>query len=295
MRRATQRRETAGLSLVELLVVLGMIGVISAVVVPVFIRNGWFTSGKTAFAARELFTVLKAARVYASTYNVETAVAYGGRLVTDSELARDSAINHIVPVADSVVLARRLKRDELILYGLPANSGDIFVPLRSDEGVFRVLPKQMAVLPDLFKVEGTSPNFVSSTGLWPLRIYDTEAGVFFQPRADYALPGAVPSSFPAHRFLPDGSLRKPESLPTQRFTIRVGARPDLSYKDRFHSNPDKDVLRAETRPLIFDADHATAPIAMVLNFDGDPLTPDYADIVVSLEIFAPTGRVKLVP
>jgi hypothetical protein len=292
MGRATQRRESAGLTLVELLVVLGMIGVISAVVVPIAIRNGWSTASKTAFAARELFTILKAARVYASTYNVETAVAYGGVLVEDSELKRDPSINRIVPVADSVVLARRLKREELIFYGLGANNTDIFVPLRSEEGVYRKLPKEMVVLPDLFETTGAAP-IESTRGLEPVRVYDVDGGVYFQPRADYALPGAAPSSFPAHRFLADGSMRAPEGV--QRFRFRVGARPDAAYKDRFHSNSETDALRAETLPVIFDADYATTPMEMLLVFDGGPAANSSPDIATSIELFAPTGRVKLAP
>ncbi len=295
MGRATQRRDTAGLSLVELLVVLGMIGVISAVVVPAYIRSGWSGAGKSAFAARELFTILKAARVYASTYNVETAVAYGGALIADSELSGSPC----VPVADSVILARRLKREELIAYNLPANSRDIFVPLSSADGVFRPLPKQMAVLPDLFEVDATD---VSKTGLMGIQLYDVNAPGYLDPRADgcsglgildYALDTLVPTSFPAHRFLPDGSMNASGSL--QRFRIRVGARPDAPYKDRFFADSNTDVLQAETRPIIFNVDNATTPIDVVFGFDDLDTTNDYPDIATTIELFVPTGRVRMLP
>jgi hypothetical protein len=298
MGRATQRRERAGLSLVELLVVLGMIGVISAVVVPISIRNGWFTGSKSAFAARELFTILKAARVYASTYNVETAVAYGGALVKDSELPGHPC----VPVADSIIFARRLKREELIVYGLAANSTNIFVPLSSADGAFRTLPKQMAVLPDLFEVD---PAGVSKTGLKGIQIYDVNAPGYLDPRVDacsglgvldYTLDSLLPSSFPAHRFLPDGSLRAPEGV--QRFRFRVGARPDAAYKDRFFTKPDADVISSRPISVVFNAGDASTPASVDMNVvdNGNAnATDDYVDIATSIELFAPTGRVKLLP
>ena len=318
-------RATAGLTLIELLVVLGIIGIISAVLIPIAIQGGWFTGSKSAFAARELFTLEKAARVYASTYNVETAVAYGGAIVRDSELALDSSVNPCVPIVDMVVLARRLKREEMIALNvynpalnLPIDTRDIFVPLKSVDGAFRVIPKNMAILPDIFAVDMSSGSPISRKGLVSVRLFDESAQNasatdliadpdirFLWPRndncegsptvgtrLDYFLSSAT-ASFPAHRFLPDGSMNAPEGL--QRFQFRVGARPDAQSNDRFFANSETEVVRAETRPIVFNVDNATTPIAVVLGFDGDATTSDYPDVVTSLEFFIATGRVKLVP
>jgi len=312
MDRAMRRRETAGITLVELLVVLGVIAIISAVTIPVAIQGGWFTPSQSAFAARELFTLEKAARVYASTYNVETAVAYGVELVPDTQLS-DS---RLVPVATEVALARRLKREELIRENLACTElglappfvdldNDYFVPLSAEEGVFRTIPKQMCVLPDLFEVDDIATP-VSTRGLMGVQMYDVSAHQFIEPRyydfgsgavpMNYSVDGDTPN-FPAHRFFPDGSVRKSDAFTMQRFTIRVGARPDALFKDRFTVSSDS--VPGET-PIValFYSSAGADPIIntlppIVYTDPGANNLP--AEIDTSLEFFVPTGRVKMVP
>lgn len=302
-----RRRGKAGLTLVELLVVLGVIAIISAVAIPTLARSGWFTSNKSALGARELFTVLRAAKVYATTYNVDTAVAYGMRLVTDSQTGAS------VPVADSVVLARGLTRDEiksLRLGGVNISGDDpVFVPLRGREGVFRVLPNQTCVLPDLFKAfESESPfgpDFVSDTGLSDIQLLDlsTDMPTSVEPRTvttavdpdgslDYQL-GSLANSFPAHRFTSDGSLATPDGQPKQRFTVRIGMLPDQDPSDRFYVNPnDVEIRRKDDWILAIHHDGTPGnPVQVPWPVNANNNQP--VDIATPLILFRPTGRVKI--
>jgi len=288
------------------------------VLVPVAITGGWFGGSKTAFAARELFTLAKAARVYASTYNVETALAYGVELVEDTQLPD----GRVVAVATEMALARRLKRDEIIRinaarafpeYALPplALDGAFFVPLTMGDGAFRPLPKQMCILPDLFEVDdplAASP--VSQHGLMGVQIYDVASHSFFEARTydfnatpsdlsdderlDYIVNGDAPN-FPAHRFLPDGSMRVDGRFTRQRFTIRVGARPDAVFKDRFtiagDGQPSETALFTRFYSSVA-ADPVLNTVPAVAYFDDENYP---AEIDTPVEFFVPTGRVKLVP
>jgi prepilin-type N-terminal cleavage/methylation domain-containing protein len=301
---ARPRRRTRGVSLVEVLVVLGIIAIMSAIVIPVAIRNGWMTSSKSALAARELFTLLKAASVYASTYNAETALAYGGRIVRDSEL------DELVPVADTLVLARRLKREEIIALieaghaGLQSPDNEIYVPVLGPEGVVRPLPNRFCVLPDLFTVVEVPGGYISDRGLRGVLLYDVAGQFFLEPRAnlDYALDDydpndpddPQPASFPAHVFKVDGSIAVDPRFAPQRFGIRVGPLPDQGYADRFHVKQD---FALERRPvdIVFNVFDGVTPPFVDTFYSTDPADgPNtFADIDVEVELFVPTGRVRM--
>lgn len=300
-------RSARGLSLVEMLIVLGIIGIVSAVIIPFAINGGWFTSSKAAFAAREYFTLLKATSVYASTYNVDTALAYGGRTVVDSETGER------VPVVDNLVLARRLKREEIIELRDAGHDGqltsvdaDYYAVVFGPEGVFRPLPNETCLLPDVFELEldqNGDPINVSKTGLRGIRLYDVEGQIFIEPRfdqgvsLDYAL-DQLPESFPAHIFKPDGSLRVDTTR--QRFRVRAGVLPDQPYSDRFHTSEEflPDERSIPTVFNLFDTDGTTPLIVGVDTFystDPDDAPNTFADIDAEIEFFVVTGRVKVIP
>jgi prepilin-type N-terminal cleavage/methylation domain-containing protein len=69
-------QKVAGLTLVELLVVLSILAVMAAVAIPSFARMGYFSKNEVQSSSRELYAMLKAAKVYAATYRVSAGIAY---------------------------------------------------------------------------------------------------------------------------------------------------------------------------------------------------------------------------
>jgi prepilin-type N-terminal cleavage/methylation domain-containing protein len=70
------QQKVAGLTLVELLVVLSILAVMAAVAIPSFARMGYFSKNEVQNSSRELYAMLKAAKVYAATYRVSAGIAY---------------------------------------------------------------------------------------------------------------------------------------------------------------------------------------------------------------------------
>ena len=91
-----------------------------------------------------------------------------------------------------------------------------------------------------------------------------------------------------------GILRLRDQYSLQRLRIRVASRPDQTYRDRFHTNPDTDTLGFVNVPTRF-ADAAGQFVEIPSFDDGIPETNDYAEVDVWLEVFVPTGRVKILP
>lgn len=188
-------RHNNGVTLVELLVVMAIIATLATASIPVMSRLGAFSSNRNQGAARELFTILKAAQIYASTHNTDTAVIYYPRDFTDSWDEGSS------PAFDSYMVVRRVKNDELVapwtylvlhqeridegniingtlgdhlaqffahhyddFLGIDdafqwPRSSDVFVPIRNTDYLFREFPRETSLLlrpnPDLRGESGT--------------------------------------------------------------------------------------------------------------------------------------------
>ena len=70
------RESRAGFTLVEILVVLAIVAVVSAIAIPGLAKMGAFSRDEFTRATQEVNSVLRAAQLYATTYNENTAVVY---------------------------------------------------------------------------------------------------------------------------------------------------------------------------------------------------------------------------
>ncbi len=199
MDRGRAARSGRGFTLVEMLVVLAIIALMAAVTIPTFSRMGMFSGNETQLAARELYTLLRAAGVYAATYRTDTALAYS--------YFGPSADNGALPRYRAVALLYRHPAPHLI-EGPDGNPSaflagrTIYVPVQEDDiGVFRPLPGDSALVP--------SPDgSYSGQGL-------SSVDAFFRLSGDV-------QQVEAHVFKPAGRMEINDGSSRELYTINVG-------------------------------------------------------------------------
>ncbi|MCF6285357.1 MAG: type II secretion system GspH family protein [Candidatus Hydrogenedentes bacterium] len=150
-----------GFTLVELMVVLAIVILLSALAIPGLARLGAFSRDEIRRTVQEVSSVLRAAQVYSTTYHVNTAVVYSMDHWSDTEAAAldatpgiedplDPADPIVDPVFDSVSgNAVRQIEAAAIMYQLPSTMGALsgrYVPIPGDAGGFQELPQDMSIL-----------------------------------------------------------------------------------------------------------------------------------------------------
>lgn len=272
------------MTLVELLVVLGVIAILTAVVVP--LAGFYYDERGQDRGARELFAKLRAAEVYAATYNVRCAVVPNIRVVNDSVTGASRL------VITDLLVARELTRKELdaltprlldarIRRPNPGlNLAPIFVPLASRSGQFEELPGGACVLGETFETteveleDGTTDDvLLSSSGLSRIRLlYSVDdlsvIEVSAQPLLQDPLASVLRQHVPAYVWEPDGGLMLADDYTKARVTVYVAMLPDADPSERFLLDPETGEPR--------------------LDRHGDPI-----ELVTPIEIYHAVGRVRI--
>lgn len=280
---ANTRSRAAGVTLVELMVVMGILAIIGAAAIPTLAKLGAFSSDAKGDGARELQNMLKAARVYAATFRVDTAVYY--TLAEKDDAVSDDGT--VIDVIDGFGLARALtdkerREQRVALAAAWGLSGDgletmldrAFFPVQGREGALRLMPYG-ACLPNPAPI-------TNHLGMQSINLYmdedldgnpfnedlnlDGSAGDPAWPRVRRTTPDFleydVAYGFPAHVFRPTGEVLVGYGVPP-RVVLEVSPSPDAPLDEQY--------------------------VEYVSASDNNPVDP------VPVQLYAATGRVVTGP
>lgn len=241
---AASGRGTRGITLVELLVVMAIVSILAGLSIAGVASFTTFATDALQRSTRDVFTMLRAARIYASTYSVDTAVVYAMG----------------PPISDSVTgLTVREFAAAAIMYQFPAAGDPLyvnnFVPIPGEQGSFKIFEFGTAVPfwdvsnPAGTNYFGSSANFIdpdlctvkqglSEFGMFPVRaVVPDNAG------------NLAPQNFAAHVFQSTGRMRfVTDSTPSclfdtpERATMFVAPTANAPVGDRLI---DPDILNGD--------------------------------------------------
>lgn len=250
-----------GFTLTELLVVMAIGLVLTAFAIPAIANLGLFARDELRGTARDVLTLLQAARIYGATYNVDTAVVY----VTDNYVSRDEDPSNTsalrTPMVDTLTgNGIRYLTGAAIMYELPQKSGKFqgkFVPAPLDQGNFRAFQGGMIIPLELSRRFGpevpvsddlgvlytddrprpdSSMGNVSQLGLSFVNVYPDGHGPL-APGGPNLNEDGYTETFLAHRFTTGGRLVAPTGG-KERFTFFVTPPYDIDTAERLDAAGD---------------------------------------------------------
>ena len=212
-RCGTSRRPSshAGVTLLELLVVLMILGLMAGIAIPTFSRLGLFSRNDVQQTARELYSLMRAAKIYAATYRVDTAVAF--QYGDAKELGGSADCLRAV-----ALLYRHPHPADM---GRSEKPNGVYVPIRDNEGGFRMLPGDTGVL--LHDPFSAAPYTHLPPGMSGINVYWPSSGDYedahpcLEPCVDSnGVPGGTLCPVYAWIFSPSGRIYVRDHADSQR-------------------------------------------------------------------------------
>jgi hypothetical protein len=241
-------------SLAELLVVLAVIGILAGLALPGITRLNNNARDNMGRAAREVFSLLRAAKIYAATYNVDTAVVYSPQdlnppspgVASTSTIRRVGALGMFfkplqpppsmnecvgcyIPVAEQADTFQQLPQDTTIFL----ESVVVQDVLGVDDYNRGELLYQRFTFGDLSLPQDIVYRELGMKGIkvGALESRETEpAGEIYEVYAPMIRTDGTPSDFPAHIFKPSGRIEW--SASKERTRIYVAPSPELPQDQR---------------------------------------------------------------
>lgn len=209
-RRGGCKGARAGLTMAELLVVVAIIGLMAGIAVPTFVRMGYFSQDDSKQTARRLYSMLRAAREFAATHRVNTAVAY---FDADSD---DGPFLRAMVFYENTNLEVKDESGPVRFYYVPADSSVVPEPFQGNTGILNR---------DGVGAFGTMLIDILMTG----ESADDPVGTTRQVSA--------------HVFDPSGRLKTEDER--ELFTINVGYTPVVDEMVRFDDQGRERIVKIE--------------------------------------------------
>lgn len=215
-----------GLTLTELLTVVAIVAVISSISVPAFMQMGFYTMNRPVEGARELYILLRAARVYAATYGVIAGVVYSRDLPDDVSQVNKFTMNVINnpepkkhPYVNSMAIVRVFKEEEIKKLNINTPKNESVVPVQNDNGIFLPFLDGLCLrLSDEYDANENSLKVnQEKSALGNAYLYDEKGHFFDDNRICYG-----------HFFKPSGEIINPHDgqlTGGERFSLYVSSLP----------------------------------------------------------------------
>jgi len=276
-----------------MLAVMAIIGVLAALAIPAFTNLGAFARSDLSLTARNLYSKLRAARIYAETYSVNAGVVYSLDNWIDPPLPntglREPIVDTLTDQVSRVIVAAA------VMYELPSGPySGTFVPVPGREGNFESFRDTAVVYlrsidePSVAYYADDRGRFVPATEVPPPAVVDIDKLGMSAVRA--YLEGSGPLSpdpvvapqtavhFPTHVFTPTGRIQILGDDRKERYTMYIVARPNLELDERLIDTDIPFPIRGQDT----DGDGTVVNNEILTNLLNIPI-----------ELYRSTGRVKI--